>query len=95
MAVLRKEAFEIMASLGLLTLYGDPKIDEPLSNAWQRCVESKAWKEGLEKDPDFGKDLQSTPFNYGVGYIASYFRKYFLPELPGANETDKLNAIFD
>ena len=28
-------------------------------------------------------------------YIATYFRAYFIPDLPGADETEKLNAIFE
>jgi len=31
----------------------------------------------------------------GASRIAKYFRKYFLPDLSGADETEKLNAIFE
>jgi hypothetical protein len=97
--VLRSEAFVSVANLSLLILYGNPKIEEPLSNAWQRCVESKAWKECLEKHPDIGEYRgyreYITPFDdLGAMYIAKYCRKYFIPDLPGADETAKLNAIF-
>ncbi len=37
----------------------------------------------------------ATPFHrLGAGYIAKYFRKYLLPELFGADETAKLDAVF-
>ena len=26
-------------NLGFITVFGDPKIGEPLSSAWQRCLE--------------------------------------------------------
>ena len=36
------------------------------------------------------------PFDrLGLMYIATYFRAYFIPDLPGADETEKLNAIFE
>jgi hypothetical protein len=54
----------------------------------------------LKKHPDFGEygryQENITPFgDLGPTYIARYFRKYFIPDLPGADETDKLNAIFE
>ena len=87
-----------MANLALLILYGDPKIGEPLTCAWQRCLESKAWKECREKHPDYigtyGRDEEGPFTSWGAQCIAQYFRKYILPELPGADETEKLNAVF-
>jgi hypothetical protein len=36
----------------------------------------------------------ATPFeDLGVMYIARYFRKYFLPELPGNDEGEKISAV--
>ena len=32
-------AFIHVANISLLILYGNPKIDEPLPNAWKRCLE--------------------------------------------------------
>jgi hypothetical protein len=38
----------------------------------------------------------ATPFDrLGARYIADYFRKYFLPDLPGRDETAKLNAVLE
>jgi hypothetical protein len=136
---LRKVAFVTIANLVLIVLYGDPKIDEPLINAWDRVRKSAAWQECRKKHPDFGeygredegdfgeygredggdfgeygpenresldeywrgffdkstKRRIATPFDdLGAWFIAKYFRKYFLPELPGADETEKLNAVF-
>jgi len=125
--VMREEAFRYVANLSLLILYGNPKTDEPLLNAWDRVRKSAAWQEcrnnhpnfaeyGREDQGDFGdgeceKHLGghygtkyfdklsgmyiATPFdNLGAMYIAKYFRAYFVPVLPGADETEKLNAIF-
>ena len=94
----RERNFVVVANLALLILHGDPKIGEPLIYAWRRCLESKAWKTCRERHPDYigrhGCDAEG-PFNsWGAGWIAQYFRKYFLPELPGANETEKLNGVF-
>ena len=36
----------------------------------------------------------ATPFDsLGAKYIANYFHKYFLPDLPGADQAEKLNRI--
>ena len=139
--VMREEAFRYVANLSLLILYGNPKTDEPLLNAWDRVRKSAAWQEcrnnhpnfaeygredqgdfcehGCKDQTDFGegecedqKDFSeyhgtkyfdglsgmyiATPFDsLGVMYIAKYFRSYFIPDLPGADETEKLNAIFE
>jgi hypothetical protein len=94
----RENAFVIVANLALLILYGDPRIGEPLSFAWRRCLDSPAWKACREKHPDYigrhGRDEEGPFSSWGAGWIAQYFRKYFLPELPGVDETEKLNAVF-
>jgi hypothetical protein len=36
-AVLAEKALAHAVNLSVLIVYGDPKIDEPLSSAWQRC----------------------------------------------------------
>ena len=96
--VIRKEAFVKLANLALLILHGDPKIDEPLIAAWQRCRKSAAWRACLKRHPDFGeygRDDYATPFlSFSAMDIAKYFRKYFLPDLPGDDEKAKLDAIF-
>jgi hypothetical protein len=94
----REGAFVIAANLALLLLHGDPKIGEPLTCAWQRCVKSKEWKASREKHPDYigtyGRDEEGPFTDWAAKHIAQYFRKYFLPALLGADETEKLNAIF-
>jgi hypothetical protein len=96
-ALVLKHAFIKVANLSLLILYGKPKIDEPLLNAWERCRESAAWRACRKKDvgfDEYGRE-NGTPFDWSAERIAEYFRKYFMPELPGADETEKLDAIFE
>jgi hypothetical protein len=95
-ASLRERAFVIVANLALLILFGDPRMGEPLSCAWQRCLESRTWKACREKHPNYIGQYgyeEASPFDrWQAGLIAQYFRKYFLPELPGADETEKLKC---
>ena len=96
-AFVRKQVFVHVANLSLLILYGKPKIDEPLLNAWERCRESTAWRASREKHggfDEYGRE-NGTPFDRSAERIAEYFRKYFMPELPGADETEKLDAIME
>jgi hypothetical protein len=85
--------------IALLVLYGDPKITESLELAWQRCRESSAWRNCIERDPDFcgsRSEHEDTPFIFYVAPdIARYFEKYFLPNLPGESEKEKLQRIFE
>jgi hypothetical protein len=94
---LRNIASPIVANLSCLILFGEPRIDEPLPKAWERCLESAAWQACREKHggfSEYGTD-DGTPFdNLGVTYIAKYFRRYFLPDLPGADEIEKFSMIF-
>jgi hypothetical protein len=94
----RRRSFVVIANLALLVLYGDPKIDEPLLAAWERCRESAAWQSCREKHggfDDYGRET-GTPFDsLGAMFISKYFGNYFLPDLPGADETEKLNVIFE
>jgi hypothetical protein len=97
-AVIRKQVFVPVANIALLILHGDPKIDEPLLAAWERCRESVAWQSCREKHGGFDENggEQGTPFHViSAPRIARYFRKYFLPDLPGADETEKLSAVFE
>jgi hypothetical protein len=91
-------AFPVLANVSLLTLYGKPKIDEPLLTAWQRCFESDAWQACREEHgghDEYGRDA-GTPFeDLGAERIARYFREHFLPDLPGAGEEEKLGAILE
>jgi hypothetical protein len=94
---LRNFASLIVANLCCLILFGEPKIDEPLPKAWERCLESAAWQACREKHggfSEYGRD-DGTPFdNLGVPHIAKYFHRYFLPDLPGADDIEKFSMIF-
>ena len=94
----RKCAFIRTANLSALILYGDPKIDEPLSFAWSRCLESAEWQKRLEKYggwDEYRRD-HGDPFDSSLNatQIAKYFRQHFLPDLPGADEVEKFSLIF-
>ena len=39
LALLKHQAMQASLQLGSLVLYGDPKLDEPLALAWQRCLQ--------------------------------------------------------
>ncbi len=94
---LRPSACDIVANLSCLILYGEPKIDEPLRNAWERCRKSAAWRACREKHGGFDGNVEEdgTPFDRpGVYRIAKYFREFFLPDLPGADEIGKYSLIF-
>jgi hypothetical protein len=90
----RKYVLIHTANLAALILYGDPKIDEPLSFAWRRCLESAEWQARHEKYGDVHGERDS-PFGFGADRIADYFRKYFLPDLAGRDEVKKFSLIFD
>jgi len=82
------------ANLSLIILYGRPKIQEPLSVAWQRCLESTAPELGEE----FKIKTNSYGFNpfeeFGAKWISDYFRREILSKRPGNNEQEKFDAIF-
>jgi hypothetical protein len=92
-----EKAFITMANVAVLILYGDPQVGEPLTCAWQRCLQSTAWQACRAKHPPVSEQGrgQESPFDdRGAQAIAEYFRAYILPDLPGADETAKLNAVF-
>ena len=44
---------------------------------------------------EYGRDDCGDLFvSFGATRIAKYFRKYFLPDLPGADEVEKFSLIF-
>jgi hypothetical protein len=94
----RNYAFIHTANLSALILYGDPRIDEPLSFAWERCLESAEWQKRREKYggwDEYGRDTCGDPFvSHAAKRIAKYFREHFLPDLPGADEIEKFSLIF-
>jgi hypothetical protein len=94
----RKYAFIHTANLSALILYGDPKIDEPLSIAWRRCLESAEWQKRREKYggwDEYGRDTRDPFESFSATQIAKYFRKYFLPDLAGRDEVEKFGLVFD
>jgi hypothetical protein len=96
--MVRSSAFTHTANLSALILYGDPKIDEPLSFAWRRCLDSAEWQKRREKYggwDEYGRDDCGNPFvDFAAGRIADYFCKYFLPDLRGTDELEKFGLIF-
>jgi len=74
-------------NLGCL-LIGDPKIGEPLSNAWQRFLEKY---DGVAYGPS-----ALSPFQYKRNTIlaARFNRELVLPHYSGANEQEQFTAIF-
>lgn len=87
------------AILAFLIRYGDPKIGEPLSCACQRCSESSAWKEFSDKFPSI---LSLRPGEYSfkphnrdsAGVIGTPLRHLVISIFPGADEKEKLDAVF-
>ena len=86
-AVLTEQALAHAVNLSVLIAYGDPKIDEPLSSAWQRCGNNPANPDGLLA-------LARPPFNEAAAKTAVIFRELLIPSLPGADEKEKLDAVF-
>ena len=89
------------AILAFLIRYGKPKIDEPLSCAWQRCSESSAWKECCDRfasviprapgdtEYPFEPDSHDKAIVYGMP-----LRHLIIASFPGVGEKDKLDAVF-
>jgi hypothetical protein len=74
--------------LGALILYGNPKEDEPLSEAWQRCMERfPNQKLALERN----KGLL-TDGNY-IPYVAKIVGENVMAELPGSTEKEKFQNL--
>jgi hypothetical protein len=119
--LVRRDAFDLVANICLLVLYGKPRNEESLLCSWDRVRNSAEWQERRQAHPDFaeyGREDRgevdeyepgpggnryfqenglyvATPFDrLGAKYIADYFRRYFLPDLAGADEAARLNVIF-
>jgi hypothetical protein len=87
-AQIRDSAISHAIGLGALILYGNPKEDEPLSDAWQRCIERfpslEPWK--------VNKSGMS-----GEGYareVAKIVGEKVKAELPGATNKEKFPNLF-
>lgn len=92
--------FGRVACVCLLALYGAPRIDESLLKPWRRVCQSAAWQAQREKHPrllSFDQEssrTDQTPFEeVGAWQLGRYFRDFFLPELAGSSEREKLNAV--
>jgi hypothetical protein len=85
----RDGSFLIIANVCLIALYGTPRIDESLMEAWKRSLKTL-----LRKFPGFAKNGRATPFNFqAAAVIARDFHKYVLPRLPGADDNDKIFPV--
>jgi len=85
--------------LAFLIRYGNPQMEEPLSEACRRVAESEAWKACCEKFPETCRHCRDEyPFEpYGrnrVSVIGYPLRHVLISTLPGTDEKDKLNGIF-
>jgi hypothetical protein len=89
------DALTHAANLSLIILFGDPRIEEPLSSAWGRCCKSAS--------PELCDDVSQenmlkdyiSPFD-GLGACcnADFFRQRVLPRLPGTDLKEKFASIF-
>jgi hypothetical protein len=94
----RELDFIKVANIAILVRYGDPHIGEPLRSAWQRCLQSPAWRALRAERPDAlvirDYNQEATPFSEaGARVLAEYFRRWILPDLSGADATEKLNRL--
>jgi hypothetical protein len=97
---LRHRAVTHATVLAFLVRYGNPQMDEPLSEACRRFAESEAWKACCEKFPEAstnGRDER--PFEphdrYRVFSLGTLLRHILPSTLPGADEKEKLNRVFE
>jgi hypothetical protein len=87
---LRDGSFLIIASVCLIALYGTPRIDEPLTEAWIRALKTL-----LQECPGFAENGRANPFSVDPApvVIADDFRKCVLPRLPGADDNKKIYRV--
>ena len=74
-------------SLGALVLYGNPNVDEPLSDAWQRC----SGRFPILQHMDQLRFFNSQTF---AEEIAQIVRKDVMSDLPGSTEAEKFQSMF-
>jgi hypothetical protein len=75
-------------NLGIIILYGDPKIGESLSNAWQRC---------REKRPEIvacGHEYAPFRDKFSARIPGLFCRENVLSSLSGADQKEKFAAMF-
>jgi len=97
---LRDGAVAHATLLAFVMRYGNPQMGEPLSEACRRVAESEAWKACCEKFPknckDFNDESLFEPYDRDkVSLFGNPLRHVFLSTLPGADEKDKLNRVFE
>jgi len=86
-ARVRDHATSHAIGLGALTLYGNPKEDEPLSKAWQRCIE-RFPNQRLE---EFKGQLINGKY---AQYAAEIVCERVMAELPGSTKKEKFQNFF-
>jgi hypothetical protein len=88
----KSDAHAHAAHFSLIAAFGRPDIAEPLSEAWLRCRNSDAPGLSALKDAPY-----LTPFDdtLSLRVIADLFTRDVLPHLPGADEKEKFNRIFE
>ena len=85
------------AVLAFLIRYGNPRPEEPLECASQRCAESAAWKECYN---EFQEQLRSRPNEFeahgrdSVSTIGEPLRHFVISSFRGADEKQKLDRVF-
>jgi hypothetical protein len=81
-----------------ITLYGEPRPDESLREAWSRCWRSSIWQGVPCWTPDSIPSLMSvslSPFDsLGAASLANHLQTHWMPTLSGADENEKLGPIF-
>ena len=87
------------AVLAFLIHYGNPRLDEPLSRACERCAESAAWKDCCHEFKSILlKRLGPDPFKPhrrdAVSLLGAPLRHFIISTFPGADEKHKLDAVF-
>ena len=84
------------ANLSLIILFGDPRIEEPLSSAWERCCNSRSPELLHDISKENMLSYLGPPFDRrGAGLSAQVFQHHVMPNLPGANVQEKFALIFD
>jgi hypothetical protein len=92
-------AVQHAAVLAFLIRYGDPRDDEPLSSACERCASSTAWNECCQEFTRFlqdfsGKNVFRPHSSDAVGLMGDPLRHFVIASFPGADEKQKLNTAF-
>jgi hypothetical protein len=82
------------ANLSLIVLFGDPRIEKPLSSAWERCC--KVTSPELCDDASLKNLLKNdlSPFDQrGANFNEHFFRHRVAPRLPGSDLCEKFASI--